>query len=124
MDWIKARADCNPQRMFESLVERLTGDYEQWARLPKRPIEADVKVIPDGTATIRIAWSSKIPPEARDGTYSVSLVDNRIRYRSNLGKEVFFSPSLNAGAKCVFLHDGIEKELWEVSRYILEPLLF
>jgi hypothetical protein len=124
MDWIKARAECNPQRMFECLAERLTSDYEEWGKLAKRPIEADVKLILDGAATIRITWTSKLPPEPRDGTYSVSLIDNRIRYRSNVGKEAFFSPSLNAGAKCLFLHDGFERELWEVSRYILEPLLF
>ena len=78
---------------------------------------------------MRITWKSKGRAEKRNGVYNQEMVWNSIRYRRLNGgnaaeSETIIIPTMTKRGKWVLVVGGKKYGICEMSRFVLEPLLF
>jgi hypothetical protein len=117
--------------MFQCLSDKIERGLQEWEKLPEKPIQAYVKIATRESSTLYLTWRARYPGKhPKNGTYILEVLGNELLYRARLDDEPdkykpeTLIPTLNKDGQCVFVINDKERELWEASRYILEPLLF
>ena len=129
VDWVKARVDCSVHQVWLALCDRVKSDLARWKELDKSGAVTSVKVLeqPD-----RLSVSKNV---GGDSEHWVVLEKDsqRIYYRVSLGDpnpnavpKKRIAPILGREGHCRLTIDSKQEELefWQVSRQILEPLLY
>jgi len=128
MSWIDARIKCSLEGAWIALRETLTLDIDHWREATRAESDSPSIVQQDG----RLIISSK---EKNDTGESVAwvTVERRQKYiRVRISNpsapqtplELQFVPRLNDAGECRLYLADEELEFWQVSRKILEPVLF
>jgi hypothetical protein len=115
--------------MFACLSDRIQKDLQAWEQLPQKPIQAYVNVASHDASTLYLTWKEMRPGKhPKNGTYILEVAGNELVYSTRLddgtNENEILIPTLNKEGKCVFVIRDKKREIWEASRYILEPLLF
>jgi hypothetical protein len=126
VDWIEQRIRCSVEHAWNTLRERLRADVQRWKELTRpepgalqMTFEQDRLTLSGGACKPWIDLTRKRdhiavrrPKEGGIPTAPDDVLSSRL------------SPSLNAEGECRLRWDGKEFEFWQVSRELLEPVLF
>ncbi len=126
MDWIAARFECSAEHAWLVLRERLKVDVAAWQKRPG--VDGRVQVSEEGVSLVisRTMSYGKGPwaaLEKQSRQFILRTGDDTHTAELQI-KNTLLVPALNAAGECRLFHDGKEMEAWQVSRLILEPILF
>lgn len=126
MNWVESRLKCSLQNAWINLRETLIADIASWRELTKSSEDEPSVEEKNG----RLIVSAKHKDEAPSVPWiSVHCTATHISMRRGDRIDgnvttVQFVPVLNQDGECRLRRDGEELQFWQVSREMLEPILF
>ncbi len=126
MDWISAAFDCSIDHAWMTLKERIKADLEQWRRRPEAPGKVNLSE-DDRLPVISAVESFGSGPWARVEKKKASFAVYSGQDRNSPATAVnglVLVPTVNAKGECRLLLGDEELEFWQVSRRLLQPILF
>ena len=130
MDWIKARFECSMEHVWASLKDRLKQDAPDWEKKVKpQGSIARFLEFTDENRSLRITAFRQ--ETNTNGSVFVSRTNRKISGYQQIDLDedtktpaMEFSPTVNSQGECRLLWNDRELEIWQVSRLLLEPILF
>jgi hypothetical protein len=126
MSWIDARIKCSLESAWIALRETVCLDIDRWRELSHTAPDSPSIVQQDG----RLIISSKEKDDSGESVAWATVEKKqkyiRVRVSDPAGTtvELQFVPRLNDAGECRLFLGEKELEFWQVSRKILEPVLF
>jgi len=129
MNWVKARAECSLEHVFQILAEVLDSDVKEANKLGRRGVEFKI----NAAAERKIVVSRTRDADGVDEIVSVvvellpgKITATRKENVKDLVKPPFLTaiPGLNRDGECLLEIGGESLRLWQASRMALEDLFF
>ena len=121
LDWVKKRAECNMRAMFERLRAQVVSDVG--TRNKQLPADADTRrdVLGEpGSTYITVGYAGF--PTSNLVTFHFHGQELRISGERTAERVVFLTLTEEGTCKFKFVDDEIHP--WQLSRRVLEPVLF
>jgi hypothetical protein len=127
MNWVESHLACSPDNIWLAVCDRVQADVDVWHELSVAP--GHVSITRDHER-MRI-WKSL----GSDVTIwaSLELKDQHIKAQTGKSLDGFgntdvkdfnFIPTVSQTGECRLKSKNEELEIWQVSRILLEPILF
>ena len=123
-NWVKARARCNPKRVFDDLIGVMKSDI---ASAEEDGVDCAVECRP--VCERMFEFKAQLPPRGVHTTYILVELDKDIIviYRDKrTPNQVILEakPYLSDSGDCLLEIEDKSYRLWQVSRRVLEDLFF
>ena len=123
-DWVKARAKCNPERVFDDLIGVIKSDIES---AKKSGLDCSVKCRQVCSRCFAFEWPAALRGLVR-GAAIVELDQGVIvaylGRRSPEHKVLEAKPQISASGDCMLEVADRPYRLWQVSKMIFEDVFF
>lgn len=128
MGWVKARLDCSVDRLWTTLCDRLREDLARWRELSGNKTAVIDLFKSDTNLTISrsIGSESSMRASLQKRTGFLDLRLERVASHSDVeaAKQFHLIPSISQNGECCVTVENEELAIWQVSRLVLEPILF
>ncbi len=125
MDWIKARTECSLEHVWLLLRQRMLSDLEQWKTTQQ--FLNNRKFYKTSTDDVLVSVTRETNFITPHASLYVTKTTTSIRWDSSTGDSPVtrnLTCVLNLKGECRIVYEGEEMEIWQVSKLILEPVLF
>jgi hypothetical protein len=125
MDWVQARFACSPERQWPRIRDQLHRDFSSWLKLTG----PNARVLYHDRQTY-VSVAQQSPAETQrlvivDCNAEGISVTRQGRGGANTEhRKIPVEPFLHEDGTIQFRFEGKQLSLWQLSRAILEPLLF